>query len=135
MRDNRVTLAGGALAAALSALLAALPATAQSQPAAQIRLVVQSSPLAGFRFYEAREAWPQLAEGMELRLVREAANPYDSNAVRVEWRGRMLGYVPKRDNAALAWGLDRGAPLRARISRLVLHANPARRIEFEVFMQ
>ena len=34
-----------------------------------------------------------------------------------DWRGRKLGYVPRRENAALAWGLDRGTPLRARISR------------------
>jgi hypothetical protein len=53
----------------------------------------------------------------------------------VTWRGRKLGYVPRRDNATLAWGLDRGAPLRARISRLAPHPNPARRIEIEVFVE
>src|SRR5689334_23732236 len=33
-----------------------------------------------------------------LDLVREPENPHDANAVRVEWRGRKLGYVPRRDN-------------------------------------
>jgi hypothetical protein len=97
--------------------------------------VVQSSPLAGFRYYAAGEAWSALAEGMELQLVREPANPHDANAIRVEWRGRMLGYVPRRENAALAWGLDRGEPLRARVSRLSRYANSARRVEFEVFVE
>jgi hypothetical protein len=47
----------------------------------------------------------------------------------------MLGYVPRRENGALAWGLDRGTPLRARISALAEHPNPARRVRFEVYVE
>jgi len=101
----------------------------------RIRLLVQSSPLAGFRYGEAAQVWPQLREGDALELSREADNPHDANAVRVDWRGRKLGYVPRRDNAAVSWGLDRGTPLRARVSRLLEHPNPARRIEFEVYIE
>ena len=117
------------------AVLAATSLEARAGSLGEVRLVVQSSPLAGFRYYEARDVWSQLVQGMELTLVREPANSHDPNAIRVEWRCRILGYVPRRENAALAWGLDRGEALRARISRLSWHANPARRIEFEVFMQ
>jgi hypothetical protein len=39
------------------------------------------------------------------------------------------------ENAALAWGLDRGTPLRARISALAEHPNPARRVRFEVYVE
>lgn len=100
-----------------------------------IQLLVQSSPLAGFRYNEAAEVWPVLRVGDALELVREADNPHDPSAVRVEWRGRKLGYVPRRENAALAWGLDRGTLLRARVSRRAEHPNPARRIEFEVYIE
>jgi hypothetical protein len=100
-----------------------------------VQLVVQSSPLAGFRYGEGAALWPQLRTGDALELVREADNPHDANAVRIDWRGRRLGYVPRRENAAVAWGLDRGAPLRARVSRLAEHPNPARRIEFEVYIE
>ena len=92
-------------------------------------------PLAGFRYGEAADVWPLLRQGDALQLLREPDNAHDPNAVRVEWQGRKLGYVPRRDNAALAWGLDRGTPLQARVSRLVEHANPARRIEFEVYIE
>ena len=112
------------------AFLLALPAQGQS-----VQLLVQSSPLAGYRYGEAAALWPLLRPGDALELVREADNAHDPNAVRVDWRGRKLGYVPRRDNAALAWGLDRGTPLQARVSRLVEHANPARRIEFEVYIE
>ena len=106
-----------------------------SVQAQNIQFLVQSSPLAGFRYGEAAEVWPQLRQGDALELVPEPDNPHDPNAVRVEWRGCKLGYVPRRQNAALAWGLQRGTPLRARVSRLADHPNPARRIEFEVYIE
>jgi hypothetical protein len=105
------------------------------QPAPSARVLVQSSALAGFRYHAAAELWPALVVGDALELERERANPHDPNAVSLSWRGRKLGYVPRRENAALAWALDRGQPLRARISRLTQHPNPARRIEFEVYAE
>lgn len=100
-----------------------------------IRVVLQSSPLAGFRYYAAATAWPEMQIGDELVLAREPGNAHDANAVAVLWRGHKLGYVPRSENAALAWGLDRGVPLRARISALVEHPNPARRVRFEVYVE
>jgi hypothetical protein len=123
------------LAAALAAALLASSMPLAAQERGEVRLVVQSSPLAGFRYHAAGEVWNELRVGDALELVREAGNPHDANAVALAWRGRKLGYVPRRDNAALAWGLDRGERLRARISRLAMHASPARRIEFEVFVE
>ena len=102
---------------------------------AAVRLMVQSSPLAGFRYHAASRVWDELALGDALELAREPDNPYDPNAVSVSWRGHKLGYVPRRENAALAWALERGERLRARISRLLEHPNPARRIEFEVYLE
>jgi hypothetical protein len=97
-------------------------------------MVVQSSPLAGFRYHEAGSLWNDLRPGDALELVREPGNLHDPRAVRVEWRGRMLGYVPRRENDAVAWGLDRGDALRARISRLDPTRPPSRRVEFEVYV-
>jgi hypothetical protein len=70
--------------------------------------------------------------GDRLQLVREPDNPYDSNAVRVDWRGAVLGYVPRRDNAAVARQLDRGAALEARVAGLRENRNHSVRIEFDV---
>ena len=100
-----------------------------------VRLLVQSSPLAGFRYHAAAEVWEDLHVGDRLELAREADNRFDPNAISVSWHGRKLGYVPRRQNAALAWGMDRGEPVSARISRLGTHPNPARRIEFEVYIE
>lgn len=115
-------------------LLVATPLWAQER-FANIRLLVQNAPLAGFRHYAAADVWPQLRVGDRLELSREPANPHDANAIAVTWHGRKLGYLPQRENAALAWGLDRGEPLQARISGLSPHPNPARRVEIEVFLE
>jgi hypothetical protein len=118
----------------LSALVLLVPLQVLGE-GPRVQLLVQSSPLAGYRYGEGADVWPLLREGDALELVPEPGNAHDANAVRVEWRGRKLGYVPRRENAALAWGLERGTPLRARVSRLVEHPNPARRIEFEVYIE
>jgi len=101
---------------------------------AEAVIVVQRSPLAGFRHYEAAAVWRDMKAGDRLALVREPENPYDPNAVRVEWRGRKLGYLPRRDNGAVARQLDRGNRLQGRIVRLTRHRDPWKRIEFEVFL-
>lgn len=105
----------------------------QAQPL-QARIVVQSSPLAGFRHYHAPKLWGEISPGDELQLKREPDNPHDRNAVRVEWRSLMLGYVPRAQNAAVARQLDHGTPLAARVSRVELTRAPNRRIEFEIYL-
>jgi hypothetical protein len=117
----------------LAAVLAcgAHAATAQD---IQARIVVQSSPLAGFRHYEAPNLWGEVRAGDELALVREPDNPHDRNAVRVEWRSFKLGYVPRAQSEAVARLLDRGTRLAARVSKLQHTRAPNRRIEFEIFM-
>ena len=91
-----------------SSALALFAAGSWAQPQPVARVLVQSSALAGFRYHAAAELWDALRVGDPLELVREPANAHDANAVSVSWRGRKLGYVPRRENGALAWALDRG---------------------------
>lgn len=114
---------------ALAIALSVVPAPA---PAAEAVIVVQRSPLAGFRHHEGREFWRDMKSGDRLQLVRESHNPHDANAVRVDWRGVVLGYVPRGDNAAVARQLDRGVALEARIAGLRENRNRSVRVEFEV---
>ena len=113
----------------LLGLLLAAPAAAES-----IKLLVQSSPLAGFQFYAGRALWGEMKAGDALVLVREPDNPHDPRAVRVEWRGRRLGYLPRAENRAVAEEMDRGGQVAARIARLERHRDPWKRIRIEVFV-
>jgi hypothetical protein len=103
--------------------------------AESVRILVQSSPLAGAQYYAVDTLWPRMRAGDALDLVREPDNRHDRNAIRVEWQGHKLGYVPRRENRAVAAALDRGDRLVARISRLTENRDPWRRIEFEVFAE
>ena len=117
------------------ALLAGLSLLPRPAAAQQVRMLVQSSPLAGFNYHQAPEVWREMRIGDALRLERERDNAYDGRAVRVEWQGHKLGYVPRAQNAALAWAMDRGEILNARVSRLQPHRNPRKRMEFEVYVE
>jgi len=117
------------------ALLTGLTALADRAPAQQVRLLVQSSPLAGFNYHQAPELWRNMQIGDALKLEREPDNVHDARAISVHWRGHKLGYVPRAHNTALAWAMDHGENLDARVSRLQPQRNPRKRIEFEVYVE
>ena len=100
-----------------------------------IRILVQSSPLAGSQYYAMAEVWHLIRPGDRLTLEREPGNRHDRNAVRVVWNGQQIGYVPRAENRAVARALDQGEMLEARVARLRDDPNPWRRVEFEVYLR
>ena len=83
-------------------------------------------------YYDGRSVWERMKIGDALTLVREPANPHDTNAIRIEWQGATLGYLPRRDNADLARQIDLGARPEGRIVRLDKAANGRHRISYEI---
>ncbi len=117
------------------AALIGISIAAPAARAAVIRKVeLHRSPVAGFQYHQGDAIWSLLAVGSIVDLVREADNPYDARAVRVEWQGQKLGYVPRIDNAAVSQLLDRCEAVSAAITGLSISANPWERIEFAVYL-
>ena len=108
---------------------------AQGAGAESIRILVQSSPLAGSQYYALAQVWEQIRPGDRLTLTREPDNRHDRNAVRVDWNGQPLGYVPRAENRAVARALDADETLEARVAKLRDDPNPWRRVEFEVYLR
>ena len=102
--------------------------------AGEMRILVQSSPLAGFRYYAGEVLWGELHEGDALSLIRESDNTHDKNAVRVEWQGQKLGYLPRTQNQAVAAAMDAGERVDARIAKLRNERNPWHRLLVDVFV-
>ncbi len=98
------------------------------------RMILQTSPLAGFQHYAGRALFPMMAVGQPLRLYREPGNPYDPKAVRVEWYGVQIGYAPRADNVDLARLMDRGVPVEARILHLQGGRDPWKRVLMEIYV-
>ena len=134
---SRTTAPGRSSRAAAHVACWLLLAWVGSQPlCAQVtaHILLQDSPLAGFQYHEGRTLWPQMHVGDALTLIREPDNSHDARAVRVEWQGHMIGYVPRRENADVARLLDRGQKLDARIVRLSDVRDPWARVRFEILI-
>lgn len=62
--------------------------------------------IAGVQHHEYKKCINKLEEGMELGLVPEPNNPYDSNAIKIVTSELdnefMLGYVPKKISAEVS---------------------------------
>lgn len=99
----------------------ALPAVAYATTGRTNVKTLQQSPLAGFQYHYGEVLWPQ--------LVREPGNRFDYRAVRVDWQGHKLGYIPRLDNAAVSQLLE------AAIVRLSESSNPWERVGVEVRWQ
>lgn len=115
-------------------VLAAMLAHAAGAGEVDARMILQTSPLAGFQHYAGRALFPLMAVGQPLRLFREPDNPFDPKAVRVEWYGVQIGYAPRADNVDLARLMDRGVALEARILHLQRSRDPWKRVLVEIYV-
>ena len=100
----------------------------------QASLLIQSSPLAGSQFHALDAVADQIRVGDPLSLHRETDNPHDPNAVQVLWHEQVIGYVPRRENRAIARALDQQMPLNARVVALRPDETPWKRLRFEISM-
>ena len=124
------------------AAAATLPFTGRARAAGQSQelhergaereLLIQESPVAGFRYHDGESVWSRLSAGDSIELLREPANPYDRRAVAVYWGESKLGYVPRAANTACSQMLDRGERFTARIKRLRESPDPWKRVELSI---
>lgn len=108
---------------------------AQDPPSVRARIVLHSTLASGLRHHDAKQVWEELKVGDGLQLVREPNNPYDGNAVRVVWNGRVLGYLPRTENGDIARQLDRGNALHARIASMGKYRNHRKRLGIEIYSE
>jgi len=108
---------------------------AQAQAEVKTRIVLGAQPLAGYQYYAGKRVWNDLKVGDALTLTRETDNAHDANAIRVEWHGEKLGYVPRAGNEDLARLLDQGAKISARIVNLQAGRSHWQRVLFEVLLE
>ena len=108
---------------------------AQAQAGVSGRIVLGAQPVAGFQYYAGKRVWDELKVGDALTLIRETDNAYDANAIRVEWHGEKLGYVPRAGNEDLVKLLDKGLKVSGRIINLHAGRSHWQRILFEVLLE
>lgn len=99
------------------------------------RLILQTSPLAGFQHYPGAALFALMQTGDALNLRREPDNPHDAKAIRVEWHGVQIGYVPRAENIDLARMMDRGTRIDGQILHLQKNRDPWQRVLIEIYVQ
>ena len=115
------------------------PGTARALLAAGIPAGQIDGPAADAAQFESETLWQrvgkQIRPGDRLTLTREPHNRHDRNAVRVDWNGQPLGYLPRRENRAVAQALDAGQTLDARVARLRDVPDPWQRVLIDVYLR
>jgi len=118
-----------------ASLVAALCAGSAMAQQVTSEILVHTALTAGLAHHEAKSVWDEMRVGDAVALLREPDNPHDPNAVRVEWNGRVLGYLPRDDNESVARQIDRGNRLAARVARLDRYRNHRLRLELHIYLK
>lgn len=116
-------------------LLNGLCLAAEQRGEGTVRILVQSSPLAGSQYYQLAELQRNIQVGDPLELVRDADNVHDKNAVAVRWHRQALGYLPRKENRAVAKAIDDGETVRATVEAITPDPNPWKRLRIAVFIE
>lgn len=95
--------------------------------------LLQTIPLAGYRYHDAPKLWNTLKRGQALTLRRERLNPHDAKAVAIDWIDHQLGYLPREQNQLAADLLDRDEPLVARIIAKRDHNGSCKQLELGLY--
>jgi hypothetical protein len=98
-------------------------------------VLIQTSPIAGFQYYQGELFWEELTVGDKLQLNREPDNPYDEKAVAIYREGVKLGYLPRVENIVVARLMDKGQYINALIGNKQKSADPWERMTVAVWLQ
>lgn len=129
-------LVGVPLVAGLASQASASPSPGLApEQAAAFRAVLLETFVAGFRFHQGPGVLGQIRAGDRLELVPEPENPHDRHAVRLEWKGVKLGYVPREPRSRVVTDtLAQGAVLHAEVVHVDADAPPWEAVRFAVHL-
>jgi len=93
--------------------------------------------IAGVQHHQGmKEAGKDISVGDNLLLVPEPSNPYDHNAIRIEYatfeKQAMLGYVPKKFSSEVSAKIEVGKTIECVVTHLDLQAKPWEMCKVEV---
>ena len=130
--EDRMNITRRTLLKRLTALLILAAAFDACAAAPGPSYVLNRFSVAGFQFYDGPGFTGVMKPGDRLLLCAEPDNPYDEFAVRILWKGRMLGHVPRSDNRHISRLIQQGAPVAGRIMQIRPQAPAWKQLKAEV---
>ncbi len=64
--------------------------------------------IAGFTYWDGLDVFNELKIGTTITLEAEPTNGHDPNAVKILYKGTMLGYIPRGENEQISKFLQLG---------------------------
>ena len=93
---------------------------------------IHSFYIAGVQHHQMHSVLKDLEEGQTLHLVLEPTNKYDPNAVRIEHKGTMLGFVPRKFSSGVTAMVTVGKTLECVIAALNKTGKPWEMCKVEI---
>lgn len=92
--------------------------------------------VAGFQRYDGMMVVHDIAAGDFLNMVPEPDNPYDPDAIKLEFNGTKIGYVPKEKNglAALFAFYGHEDVFECRVTQVDPQAEPWKQVRVSLFI-
>ena len=88
--------------------------------------------VAGFQFYEGVSLISQMKKGDSLNLINEYENEHDYYAVKIMYKNKMIGHVPRSDNKHLFRMLKQDLNLHCELIELNPEEDPWQRCKVKV---
>lgn len=96
------------------------------------RYLLHECFVAGFRFHQGPALLSRMGVGTALEITAEPDNSYDPFAVRLDYNGAQIGYLPKSQNQVISRLLQQGAPIECHIARIDKDAPPWQAVTVQV---
>lgn len=97
-------------------------------------VLIYSTFIAGFRYYEGPKLIDKLTPGIPLDLIREPRNMHDPQAIAVHLGEVKLGFLPMSDNLILSNLIDNGVALYADILLVSPTKDPWQMCEIGIYL-
>lgn len=90
--------------------------------------------IAGFTYWDGLDVFDELKIGTTLTFEAEPTNGYDPNAVKILYKGTMLGYIPRGENEQISKFLQLGHTdlFSVKINRVNAEAHSEKQISVTV---
>jgi hypothetical protein len=118
-RIEKMTSRRGFLGMLLSSVPSAQLATRPERVEGR-RYLLNNCFIAGFQHHAGPILLDHLTVGTPLALVPEPENIYDKYAVRLEYNGHHVGYIPREQNRTVSELLHQGAPISCTVTARAL---------------
>ena len=98
--------------------------------------LVSTFHIAGFQYYDGAFVLGKLKPGKKLKMVPEADNPYDPDAIKLRYKKAKLGYVPREHNGQLALMARCGHKgiFEARVMQVDPEADPWQQVRVGIYV-